>query len=456
MANASIQNSIIHGTVNLATAGISPVGFGRTLILGRNATFSGYYELFTSLADVLVDTGLTSTSPEYLAASFQFANGARDVGIGKIAARVAQVDTYTVGTAADGNWDWELTIDGTTYSGAVDATGLTNAQIATALRLDINTEAGDDVSATGSSTAVVVTSDVAGRGFTFSVTPATGGTGSLAHTTANVSVGDQLTLLSEENDSWFAICVVTAADEDIYQAAEWVAANPLKVQVSQSATSAILTSADTDIASLLQANGYYNSKVVYHATSNEYVAAGALANFLAVNQDTGTTTMNLTPVVGGTPEQITGAKRNYAIGKGAMLFLPSLNGGTTGGRILEQKSDSYKFFDDVVTRAWFQQRLEEQILRVMTQVRDVGQKIPQDDGGYTVLQNAVRAVYNVGVIAKKFVADTFVFTSAPDYATVVALYPSWLTDRRYEVTFQCSLAGAVGDFTFTANLIYGE
>ena len=456
MANASIQNSILTGTVNLATAGVYPTGFGRTLILGRIATFAGYVEVFTALADVLDGTGLTTSSPEYLAAQFQFANGAHDVAIGKIAARVAQVDTYTVGTAADGDWDWELTIDGTTYTGSVDGTGQTNSQIATLLRADINTEAGADVTASGSTTAVIVTSDVAGRGFTLSITPPTGGTGSLAHTTANVSVGTELTLLDDEDDSWFALCVVTGTDEDIYQAADWVFSNPMKVQVSQSAASAILTSATTDVASLIQARGFYNSKVVYHATTTEMVAAGALANFLAVNQDTGTTTFNLTPVTGATPEQITGAKRNYALGKGASLFLPSQNGGTTGGRILEQASEGYKFFDDCVTRAWFNARLDEQALRIMTAVRDRGSRIPQDDGGYTIMQGILRTVYELGVVAGKFVAGSLEFTSAPTYAQVVELHPSWLTERKYEVTIQCGLAGAIGNFVYTANLIYGE
>jgi hypothetical protein len=65
-------------------------------------------------------------------------------------------------------------------------------------------------------------------------------------------------------------------------------------------------------------------------------------------------------------------------------------------------------------------------------------------------------VYDLGVMAGKFNANSFTFTSAPTFAQVVELYPSWLTERRYEVTFQCGLAGAVGNFVYTANLIYGE
>ncbi len=455
MSNASIQNSIISGTVNLATAGVSPVGFGRTLILGRNGSLPSMVEVFTSLSDVAAY--YATSAPEYLAAAFQFSNNARDVAIGKIAASVAQVTNYTITAAADGVWAWELTSNGTTYTGSVTASGSATANaIATLLRADINSVAGAAVTAAGATNVVQVTADVAGRGFTATFTPPSGGTGTLVTATPNVSVGTELDDLTSENDSWFALCVVTGTDEDVYQAAEWVFANPRKVQYSQSSDANILTSATSDVASQIRVRGWFNSKVLYHAITSEYVAAGALANFLSVNQDTTTTTLNLTPVVGGIADQINGTARNYAIGKGASLFLPLLNGGTTGGRILEQASADYKFFDDVVTRAWFKARLDEQALRIMTQVRDLGSKIPQNDGGYTVMQSIVRTVYDLGVSAGKFNANSFTFTSAPTFAQVAELYPSWLTERRYEVTFQCGLAGAVGNFVYTANLIYGE
>lgn len=75
---------------------------------------------------------------------------------------VAQVTTYTVGSIADG--DYTITIEGVDILVVRDTTPVTNDNMATALRAAINADpaVSQIVTATGATTAVIITKDSAG------------------------------------------------------------------------------------------------------------------------------------------------------------------------------------------------------------------------------------------------------------------------------------------------------
>lgn len=458
---ATIQNLMINVTVNLATGSTAQLGFGIPLYVGRNATFSEYSLPFTSADEVLVDTGLTSADPEYKAAVAAFANGADTIRIGRIAERRAQVTRGTITTAHSGAWVWEIVDETGTYSDTVTATTETAAQIAEAIKTSINAVTDIPVTAsyTATNTYFACTANIAGRDFTLTITAPSGGARTITTTVANLSVGDEMTALQDENDSWFAVQMVGLADaghdEDTRQLASWLSTQTLKIQLAQSSDADIYdANVTTDIASVIKSLDYNNTKVLFHASQTEQTAAGAIANLLAIDQDTQTTGLNLTPSIGSAGDELTVSQCQAAGAKGACVFVASANGSSGDPRVREFPSSGYKFLDDVISAAWFNARLSEAFLALSTKVRDRQSRIPQDDSGYTMLKAVVQQVYDQGVLAGKFLADSLVFTLDPTRAEVASTYPTWLENREYRMQFNVALAGQVGTISATANLSY--
>lgn len=446
---ATLDDLVLDINVSLDAAPVSQAGFGTVLIAGRTGSFSERLLFATTLAAVAAMTGLSASSAEYYAAREAFAAGADRVAIGRMGARVAQVQTVAITTAADGVWTWSITDTTGTFTDTYTASGSASAStIATALRSSINGTA-TEVTASGSSANVVCTADVAGRGFTVTITPPAGGAVTSTATTANLSVGDELDAILAENGDWYGLVLTSRTAEDILQAAAWTEGNARRVFVAQTSDAAVITSATTDIASLIKDAGYRRTFVLRFGTDSKGLDAGALASFLSVDADTSSTTLAFTVVPGVSADALSTTQRDYALAKYASVYL-KLKGQVC---LFNGKGGGGYRLDEILVMDWFRARVEEAHAQTMLDARARGSKVPHTDKGYAQFESDVRSVYARGVRAGHFVEDTLTL-SMPTRAEVEADYPSWLTSRSYTYTGSAKLAGAAESVTLNFNATY--
>lgn len=440
MANASLNDLVLDIDVSLAAASVSRAGFGTLLIAGRNATFADRIQFFTTLAAVTDGTGLTSSNPEYYAAREAFANGADRIAIGKMAARVAQVTTFEVTTAADGTW--KITIDGVEYSYAASGSATASA-IATGLRAAVNA-ATIDVTAGGSSAIITLTSDIAGRGFTATITVAGAGVATTTATTANVSVGDELDDILSESGDWYGLVLASRTDEDMLQAAAWIEPEGHRIFIAQTSTSGVLSSgSSTDLAAVVEARAYTRTAVLYHATGTEAADAALLARVLSADLDETSTTFDFHRLTGVTADEITTTQRDVALGKQAIVYLPLKGIAVSYGG----KAGSGNWLDEVMVGDWLRARIEEDIAQALIDASARGEKIPHDDAGYAVFEAIVRDVYGRGVDAGHFRTNALTL----DMDARADVSDADVTARSYSFSGSVGLSGAVRSISFSVS-----
>lgn len=441
MANATLDDLVLDIDVTLGAAAVDGASFDVMLIAGRNATFPERVNEYTALADVIDGTGITSSHPEYRAAREAFANGADRVLIGKLGARVAQVHTFEITTTADGVWT--ITIDGVDYTYTASGSAAASA-VATGLRAAVNTT-DVEITAAGSSAIITLTADIAGRGFTATITPppATAGVASSTATTANVSVGDELDDVLNENAGWYVLVMATGAvDEDVLQAAAWVESDGRRIQIAQSSTAGILSaSSTTDLAYVLEDRSYNRTSLWYHGSASTQDLAAALAgDALQADPDEEATTWAHRTLSGISTATISATQRSAALAKNCGVYLKLKGTGAT----YEGKMASGLFVDEVVSADWFRARLEEDVAQALLDASARNAKIPHTDAGYLVFESIVHDRFAQGVAANHFRDDTLV-VEYPDRATVPS---SDVTNRIFRLSGSVGLAGAVHSVSF--------
>ncbi len=430
-ANANLNDLVLDIQVLLDAPSVTRAGFGTVLIAGPNFSPGGgeLIQFFTSLAATVSGTGLTTSSPEYRAAREAFAQGVRRIAIGRLRARVAQVQTITVTTAADGVWT--VTVNGTAYT--FTATGSANANaIAAGLRSALGSAPG--VTVTGSSAQIILTANVAGVGFTATVTAAGAGASTNVTSTANRSVADELDDIANENGDWFGLVITSRVAEDLRQTAAW-AETARRLYVAQTADAAVLTTATDDIASELQDASRAFTAVMYHASATEYADAAWCAKVLSFSLETTSPTWAFHQLSGVTPDAMSVTQRDNAIGKNCNVYLPLKSlpatwpGKVAGG----------KWTDEIVIAEWFRARHEEDIAQALINASARGEKIPYTDEGFAVFESILRRRYAQGVTAGHFVEGQLV-TNFPRRADIA---DADATARVYRWSASIQLAGAV-------------
>jgi hypothetical protein len=212
-------DSIVEVQVDRITKLPSRLGFGTALILDINTDQPDLVNTYEDADDMLSD-GFTTSSEAYKAAKALMAQNPHPTSfkVGKRAANVAQVETITP-TAVD-NTTYSVTINGTVHTFLSDGSA-TAAEIVAGLSAAINTGAeAAKVTATGSTT-LIITSDVAGQGFSVAI----GTNLAIVHTTANVGPESELARVRASDDDWYwllttdrtVMCVLqlAAATEDL-------------------------------------------------------------------------------------------------------------------------------------------------------------------------------------------------------------------------------------------------
>lgn len=377
-------SEIINVNVTLGTQTISRTGFGTGLILGSNGTFGeNTVRSYADLDEVLED--FESTDDEYLAASAYFGQDRKpeEVKIGVRATPVAMVQTITF--SADLITDNVVTID-------VD--GETVTQNFDTLHLTTMTALADKIAAKdGVATAVVggvgnrvitCTAATAGIPFTLSDAVVTGGatqaTITIATTVENVGVVEDLTEIALFDNDWYGLILCDRDAADVELAAEYIEANE-KIFGTVTEDPNCLTSASTDIGSILQDLNYDRTFVIYNEDSDDYAEAAWMG--LMFPAETGSETWNFKQVSGVVASVLTTTQRNYLKSKNINWFEEY-----SGYDIMQRGMMASGEWIDVINGAdWLKARIEEDIYYLFITVG----KVPYTDNGVSMVEGRIRA-----------------------------------------------------------------
>lgn len=418
-------DNIVNVQITKGTKVVTEAGFGTALILGQHTRFAGRIKYYND-ADEMLDDGFLTSDAEYKAAVKYFSQEKTPerVAIGRRLAKVAQVNTVSVGVIANA-FSYTVTINGVvfTYLSDADATG---AEIQAGLIAAVNGGAEPVTASAGVGTSVVLTADVAGNSFTVAV----GTNLTVAATTANVGVIEDIAAVVDENDDWYALALTSRDNDDIKNAASSIEART-KIFMACVEDSDVITSATDDIASELKALAYVRTALIWSTDQENYPDAAWLGRVLP--DVPGSETWKFKTLAGIAADNLTGAQESNATGKNANVYK------AVGGINItfEGKMASGEFIDVTRLIDWAVARIQETVYSRLVNV----EKIPFTDAGVAVILEAISSVIKQGQINGGIATDPSPTITAPKVADV----PSASRAARTlpDVEFDFTLAGAV-------------
>ncbi len=415
-------------SITLAGAAVTQPSFNVLLIAGYNATFSGT-RTYTNLKGVAAD--FAGTSPEYQAANAAFSQdpAPQKIKIGKIAPLVAGAGNVTLGQAPAAGNEIAVTVNdqpiNVTYatSAAATMTALATAIAAVpgiqSATVDANNPDAIDI--------------VAALGYEFSLSNAAitgGGTISAIVTTPAVTWTEGLNVLQLQDDAWYGLVITDPSDANILNVAAWTETQE-KIFGASSADAAILTTAATDVASVLQAKGYDRTFLMYHAIAGEFPEAAWMAGQL-INPP-GSATWAFKPLAGVTPDALTQTQIAAAKAKNCNLYLQVAGVKITDPGILA----GGHYIDTTFGLDWLQSSIQADVFALLATTK----KIPYTDGGAQQVASVVRTDLNRAITQGVLANDGSLVLNVPKVGDQAE------TDRtnRYfpDITFSANLAGAI-------------
>lgn len=434
MAN---NNSAVNIQVFADAPGVNVASFGVPMIAGP-CSMSERIRFYEDAADALADQqagDISQAQYDAVAAGFAQAQTPSQIAVGRIEADVAQVNTVTVGGTIANGLVYTITINGTPFAYTAVVPTDDNAAVATALRTAINAGA-EPVTASGASTAVILTADVAGTPFTVSVTATGAGTLTNVATTANVSVATELADILADNSGWYSFGLVSRTDLDNLRAAAWVESNN-RIFGAQTSSANALAGTAGNILLQLQALAYTRTFALWYS-DDAIPACFAWTSFkTAADLDVRATAWAHAPLVGivADDEEMTSTERLNILNAGGNVYLTldgvgvTFNGKMAGGA----------FIDVTTTVDWYGARVREALTQELINASARNSKIPYNDQGFSVIGNAVDGV-NGQAVRAAHLNDGTTFVNLPLRRS---LSSGNVTARNYPFTFGGQLTSAV-------------
>ena len=435
MAN---NNSAVNIQVFADAPGVNVASFGVPMIAGA-CSMSERIRFYENAADALVDQlagDISQAQYDAVAAGFAQPQTPSQIAVGRIEADVAQVNTVTVGGTIANGYIYTITINGTPFAYTAVVPTDDNAAVATALRAAINAGS-QPVTASGASTAVILTADVAGTPFTVAVSVSNvAGTLTNVATTPNGSVATELAEIVAENAGWYSFGLVSRSDLDNLRAAAWVESNN-RIFGAQTSSADALAGTAGNILLQLQALAYTRTFPLWYS-DDAIPACFAWTSFkTAADLDTRATAWAHAPLVGiaADDEEMTSTQRLNIINAGGNVYLTLDGVGVT----FPGKMAGGAFIDVTTTVDWYGARVREALTQELINASARNSKIPYNDQGFSVLGNAVDAV-NGQAVRAQHLNDGTTFVNLPLRRN---LSSGNVTARNYPFTFGGQLTSAV-------------
>jgi hypothetical protein len=401
---------IVLVNITRETAKISRVGFGTPLIFGIHSKFVEDYRIYTSITGVLED--FLITDEEYKAANAIFAQAIvpERIVIGKRSPNIAQSDVVTISNVQN-NVTYSIIINGTSFDYLSDADA-TNLEIALGLVTAINLGA-EPVTATDNVDGTFdLDADVPGEPFTTAVSDDGVGDGqTIANPILNVNVASELSDLIQSYNDFYAVINTRRATEaeqlqDIEQTADFIEAQ-LKVYAYAIDQATMITSATTDIASILKAKALDRTFGIYSADHDNYPEAAWLGGQLP--KDPGSITWAFKTLVGITPDVLSENATFNLRAKNGNFYEDIANLNQTSNNAVVASGE---YIDIIRGVDWLQARMSE---RIFTRLVNTG-KVPFTSDGISAIETDIRAQLDQGVVVG-FITDDYI-VNMPDIDSI--------------------------------------
>lgn len=420
-------DEIVNVQITLGSKSVSRAGFGTPLVLGPSGNFgSDLVRSYTNIKAVGNDFATTDAEYKWAQRLFSQEKKPKKILIGKRVAAAAQVETLTPTVLND--TIYKASINSTDYEYTSDSSA-TATEIVAGLIALINADANCKMVASGT-TVLILTADNDGEGSSVS----TSSNLSIAHTTANHGVLEDIKAIQQVNDDWYCMILTSREDFEILLAASFIEAQR-KIFIAASDESDIKTSSTTDLGSLLKLRSYNRTALLWsgdEANGPEAAWAGR-----KLPTDPGSEQWRYANLAGISTDTLTSTEQTNLNNKNVNHYTNV--GGV--GIVQKGKMASGQWIDVTRFLDWFTARVQEGIYALLVSV----EKVPYTDGGVTSLEAIVRAKIEEGIRVGGISREDGYTVESQKVADVD---PQLRQDRSFpDIEFEFRLAGAIGDVT---------
>lgn len=434
-------------TIAVSSTGVQQAGFGTPLCAVGTVPATWGSDLVRSYAslDEMIADSWTALMSGYRMAAAAFAQSPcpETVKVGKLSTAFTPVCTLTA-TIATQNFVYSFTVvdSSTGASSAITYTvpgSATVTSVGAALAALIDTALSAAYTVTNATGTITITAASAGtppvRVIRASRTQVAALTHKATTVSASTNLTDGLTAIEAYDSDWYGLALECDSEDIAPEAAAWCESRR-KIYVVGVSDDVALTSASTDVASLLKTSTYTKSPVfVLLGDTGAYHACAWLGRMLATVP--GGATWYAKTLAGIPADDLTSTQIGYLSSKNATGYVSVGGVNVTFPENSAGKVPSGEWVDIIVGIAWTQTRIREEVWAVI-QAND---KVPYTDVGVGLIVGAIAGVLQTGVGNGLF-ADTPSFTvAAPKVSAVSA------TNKRNrklpDVKFTAPLAGAI-------------
>lgn len=276
--------------------------------------------------------------------------------------------------------------------------------------------------------------------------------GTISPLAAASAVEDDLTAITDEDQSWYGLVMVERVKATQLKAAEWTEANDRLFITATDEADVLNAGLTTDLISTLKNSRYYRTAALYHTNAaTEYPDAAWAARVFTIQP--GAETWALKGLASVTPSPLTATQKQTVVNKGGNTFefYQSQVALTNPGKV-----SAGEWIDVIRFRDWLKDVVQTNMVQMMIN-RD---KVPYTDPGIQLCVNNLRKSLQEGVKVGGIAPDEldadgntvpgFVIT----YPRSVELAPNIKASRVLSLGFTARLAGAIHVVEIAGALAY--
>jgi len=376
---------IVNIQISRGSRVVSRPGFGVPMILGQHTAFPERIRFYSDISAVADDFLTSDDEYKWALAAFSQELKPSRIAIGKRLAKVAQVVTITP-TPQD-NFEYAVTLRGVTYT-YTSGTGESASDIVTGLNAAI-TASGIAKSGT---TTLILTSQVAGFGFSFAV----GSNLSAVLTTPNQGVQEDILQIIDSSpvgDDWYALLLTSRDSTDIELAARQIESLK-KIFIPCSDESLLLDNDPGSIGNTLKDLAFNRTGMLYSGDQANGPEAGWAGGVLPL--DPGSETWKFKSITGITPDNGLTGTQEVNLKDQNVNFYKAIAGVPI---VQEGVMASGEYIDIIRGIDWLEANMAADVFGLLVSVP----KVPFTDSGVAQIESVVRArlvqAVRVGLLA---------------------------------------------------------
>lgn len=375
---ATFRDKVVTVTLTYGATAISEVQFDIPLILTGHSVTGNLVDYFTS-SDALLTAGFGVNDPAYKMAKLLFDGlfAPEQVLVGK-----RDVEDFTLTPVVEDGYTYVITIKNGTKSKDfkfISDDTATASEIVVGLTDMINADTTYSTFFTVSNNGSVLTfTPVAGK---YASLSSQGFTSVTAY--AN-NILEDITAISDEDNSWFWLVSDSHADQDIIDLAGYVEEHD-KVYFFSTSQVGVTTKAPDNILERLGDMGYNNTSMALWMTNADSVFPEAAVVGSICSAQPGTTTLHGKTLVGVEIEKLNQTAENFIVQQNGNIYRKE-----HGVLFYRDGFMVSGFYADYVVHAlWFKARVEESLFALFKQQSMLGGGVRATSAGLALIRQAV-------------------------------------------------------------------